>query len=36
MMFEHYITLNSWAWLVTEEVLSLPPPNPALANQEQD
>ena len=36
MMFEHYITLNSWAWLVTEEVLSLPPPNPAPANQEQD
>ena len=36
MMFEHYITLNSWVWLVTEEVLSLPPPNPAPANQEQD
>ena len=36
MMFEHYITLNSWAGLVTEEVLSLPPPNPAPANQEQD
>ena len=27
---ELYITLNSWAGLVTEEVLSLPPPSPAL------
>ena len=33
---ELYITLNSWAGLVTEEVLSLPPPSPALDQSEAE